>query len=136
MKFTLLKRCLSYTNLLVFLLQLPHLLSASSNLIIDGDFSMVNLSGLTYRYFPESIPGWNCTTKCEVNSCGPMNSYWQSLGSYNANCSGNVLDLISDNPENVSQELNLKFGKYLLSITYYYPRVNAKTKTFLVFFNE
>jgi hypothetical protein len=71
---------------------------SSQNLLVNGDFSMTNLSGHSYQYFPGKIVGWNCTTFCEVDDCVLLNNYWISMGSYNANCTGKILDLIGNTP--------------------------------------
>lgn len=96
---------------------------------------MVDLGTKSYKYFPLSIPGWNCTNKCEVDDCFLLNEYYESIGSYNANCTGKIIDTISDNMENVTQQITLSSKAYQLSLNYYYPRVNALYKTFKVYFN-
>lgn len=54
-----------------------------------------------------------------------MNQVYIPQGSYNANCTGYVVDLISNDVENLTQNVILDIGYYNLSLNYYYPRLNA-----------
>lgn len=108
--------------------------ASSKNLIINGNFEMSSFTG-SYHDFSGVIPGWTCTNICEVDDCLLLNQFWISIGSYSANCTGRAIDTIASNPENITQVLTLSAGHYLLSFNYYYPRTNAQSKTFKVFFN-
>ena len=105
-------------NIISTLVLLNFLWLASSNLLVNGDFSMTYLMGLNYKYVIGGVEGWNCTTKCEIDDCLKLNQYYQLQSSFNAACTGQVIDLSSDSIQNVTQEITLTSGTiYYLSIT-------------------
>jgi hypothetical protein len=77
--------------------------ATTGNLLVNGNFEMTNLTGLNYKYVIGGVDGWNCINKCEIDDCLRLNQLYQLMSSFNAACTGQVIDLTSDSIQNVTQ---------------------------------
>lgn len=108
----------------------------SKNYIINGNFSLPNVKIRT-QYFNFSIPGWECSWLCEIKNCTLSRRYWLPQNKIDSNCIGQVLDLNSNNFNEVAtQQIQLTAGNYLLHFNYYYPITSANKKILNVSFNQ
>lgn len=57
--------CILVLVVLIFAKQTEAASSApKENKIVNGDFSLVDLHGLSYLYLINNVTGWNCSVKC------------------------------------------------------------------------
>lgn len=69
-----------------------------ANLLINSNFSEPSLEQLSqstplnFKIFP-SIPGWKCTTGCELDSCPLLTPYYATQNVIFGDCNNQVLDM-------------------------------------------
>ena len=77
------------------------------NLVMNHDFSLPNILplGVRQKTFAHSIPGWNCSSHCEIVNCDLNNLALQKLNNnmFSGDCPSQALDTSSLNIDVISQ---------------------------------
>jgi hypothetical protein len=74
---------------------------------------------------------------CEIKNCNAAKNFWLAFNRFEGDCVGQVIDLNSNFfNENVSQEIYLTAGKYLLHFNFFYPIYGSRAKQLRVTFNN
>lgn len=111
-----------------------------NNLLINGNFASpsapLNATLIVFGN-PAIIPGWVCTSQCQLDNCeGSIFTKTINHDVY-PNCVGQTTDI---NPQgqyqNVTQTVNLDYGEHILQFNYYLPWRAANSKILLVYFNN
>lgn len=109
-------------------------LSLGDNQLVNGNFSLPVVSSYS---FLTSIPGWSCTTFCELCNCSMVRDLYARGGLISVDCGEQVIDLDSNGLlETVSQIVELKAGEHQLEFDYYFPFKSANSKRLFVHLND
>ena len=110
-----------------------------TNLLINHDFSMPNISslGVTHHYFSQSILGWNCSTYCEVVDCYRLNQQLQSWNTnkFSGDCPSQAIDTSSYSNDVISQIFEAQAGDHILDVKFLTPIELARLKILVVMIN-